>query len=178
MSVYSREEEYPARHPSAFKPVENPRQILLLILKSYYFVTDEYIARAAPAIGMREETLSGLIEALRKLRFDREEDMRNLQNRIYGQYYRCITLEKRMNGASDESGRYIAMKIRLERSQKRLRAMKKRLQNIRPGASNRQIALVLGIPKGTVDSNLSAIKINHREAWDDGNLDMLGPVKK
>jgi hypothetical protein len=52
------------------------------------------------------------------------------------------------------------MEERLERARKRYKAMRKRLGGIRMNASNRIVAEVLGIPKGTVDSGLFAIK-NH-----------------
>jgi hypothetical protein len=50
------------------------------------------------------------------------------------------------------------MKDRFERARKRFYKMKKRLGGMRMSASNRMIADVLGIPRGTVDSSLSVIK--------------------
>ena len=40
-------------------------------------------------------------------------------------------------------------------------SMKRRLEGIRFDATNRQIAEIMGIPKGTVDSNLHIV----RERW-------------
>ena len=50
------------------------------------------------------------------------------------------------------------MRKRLERAKKRIKAMRKRLNGMRLSASNRLIAEILGIPRGTVDSSLFAIK--------------------
>jgi hypothetical protein len=50
------------------------------------------------------------------------------------------------------------MKNRFERARKRFYTMRKRLEGMRLSASNRMIAEVLGIPRGTVDSSLFAIK--------------------
>jgi transposase len=50
------------------------------------------------------------------------------------------------------------MQKRLERAEKRLGNMKKTLKNLKGGASNRQVAKILGVPKGTIDSNIHAAK--------------------
>jgi hypothetical protein len=164
MEVHSREPEYaeapeyPETTAKVFRPVENPRQVLLLLLKSYFFVSDDYIEKAAPAIGIKRETLKHLVNNLRQLRHEREEEHEGLKERIYSQYYRCITFERRLNSAVPGSARYYTMRDRLERARKRLAAMRKRLGKIRVVASNRQVARILGVPKGTVDSNLHAAK--------------------
>jgi hypothetical protein len=46
----------------------------------------------------------------------------------------------------------------LEKSKLRIKALRKRLGAIRLDATNRQVAEILGVPKGTVDSSLYAIK--------------------
>jgi hypothetical protein len=55
-----------------FRPVTNPRQALILLLKSYSFISDDFIARAAPAIGMSKEALMQLVENLRAMRFEQD----------------------------------------------------------------------------------------------------------
>jgi hypothetical protein len=157
----SQEPDYPEQ-PPPLKPVSNPRQVLVLLLKSYYFVSEDFISRVAPAIGIKEEKLSRLIEELRKRRVKREEEIRTLQERIYTQYYRCLTLEKRINAAPEGSAYQERMKQYRERAEKRLAGMRRRLGSIRLDPSNRQVAEVLGIPKGTVDSNLHAVKLKWR----------------
>jgi DNA-directed RNA polymerase specialized sigma24 family protein len=159
MAVHSPEPEYlGSRRVRAFRPVNNRQQALLLLLKSYCIVSEEYIARAAPAIGIKKETLTRMIEELRKLRVGQDAQIRVLKEQIHAQYFRCITFEKRRNASSAGSGRRLIMQDRLNRAEKRLASMRKRLQRIKAGASNRQVARVLGIPKGTVDSNLHAAK--------------------
>jgi hypothetical protein len=159
MMVCSREPVYDQqRRP--LKPVPNPRQMLVLLLKSYYFVSDDFAIRVAPAIGMQEEALMRLINKLRRLRMEREEVIKSLRERIYIQYYRCISLEKRMNSYTEGSLGYAKCQIRLERTRKRLANMRKRFKLLRLDPSNLQLAQVLGLPKGTIDSNLFAIKAN------------------
>jgi RNA polymerase sigma factor (sigma-70 family) len=146
------------RNESSQQTVINPRQILFLLLKSYYFVSDDFLDRIAPRMGMEKEKLASMVNRLRELRIDREEEIRCLRERIHCQFYRCITFEKRLNAAPESSAHYAKMKSRLERARIRLTAMRKRLAGIRTDATNRQIAEVLGVPKGTVDSNLHALK--------------------
>jgi hypothetical protein len=147
----------PGRTPGQ-NPAINSRQILFLLLKSYYFISDDFLDRIVPIVGIKKKTLNNMINKLRELRSDREEEIRGLQERIYCQFYRCITFEKRLSAVQENSAHYAKMKSRVERARFRLTAMRKRLTGIRLNATNRQIAQVLGIPKGTVDSNLYMLK--------------------
>jgi hypothetical protein len=157
LMVHNSEPEY-LPPESSRQTVFTPRQILFLLLKSYYYISDDFLDRIAPRVGMEKEKLASLINRLRELRTDREEEIRRLQERTHCQFYRCITFEKRLNAAPENSAHYAKMKSRLERARIRLTAMRKRLAGIRTDATNRQIAEVLGIPKGTVDSNLHTLK--------------------
>jgi RNA polymerase sigma factor (sigma-70 family) len=156
MAVCETEPSYDITGPC--KPVSNPRQVLLLLLKSYYFLSEDFIDRVAPAIGMKKETLQCLVGQLRNLRIHRDEAIKDIQERIYSQYYRCIAFEKRMNAAPLGSARHEKLKTRLEKARKRLETMRKRFKRLRTEPTNQQVAQVLGIPKGTVDSNFFAIK--------------------
>jgi hypothetical protein len=165
MQVHNSEPEYlHSNSTSTLKPVTNPRQILMLLLKSYYFVSDDFLDRLAPSLGMEKDKLHAIVNDLRNLRTQREEEIRSLRERIHCQFYRCITFEKRLCAVPENSAHYAKMKSRLARARLRLAAMRKRLTGIRMGATNRQIAEVLGIPKCTVDSNMSALRssINQR----------------
>jgi DNA-directed RNA polymerase specialized sigma24 family protein len=157
------EPEY-SENPPVFKPVPNPRQVLILLLKSYYFISEDFISRIAPAIGVKKEKLLLLIDELRKRRLERDEEIRTLQERIHTQYYRCLTLTKRINAAPEGSVFRERMEQCRDRAKIRLEKMRKRLAAIRLEASNRQVAEVLGVPKGTVDSNLHAIKSKWKRA--------------
>jgi DNA-directed RNA polymerase specialized sigma24 family protein len=157
MAVCDQEPEYPeSRAP--IPPVPNPRQVLVLLLKTYFYLSEDFLSRAAPALGIEKEKLRHLVEELRALRLRRDEEIRGLRERIHCQYYRCIAFEKRMESLSEDSARYIKTGEKLVRARARLGTMKARLASIRVEATNRQIAEVLGIPKGTVDSNLYAVK--------------------
>jgi hypothetical protein len=147
---------------SAIKPVSNPRQTLILLLKTYFFLSEDQIARIAPAIGIEKAQLQRLIDELRRRRLDRDEELRGLNERIHCQYYRCIVLKKKLEVALEGSAQYEKIKGQLERAQTRYNTMKKRLASMNHYATNREVAEVLGIPKGTVDSSLYAIKQKYR----------------
>ena len=157
MSVSDAEPEYGGGE--AVSLISNPRQILILLLKSYYFVSDDFAARVAPIIGMEKETVKSLLDRLRKQRVRRDEAIRDLQERIHCQFYRCITYESRLRAMPADLACHAKMKARLERARLRLAAMKKRLAGIRTDATNRQISEILGVSKGAIDSNLHALRV-------------------
>jgi DNA-directed RNA polymerase specialized sigma24 family protein len=141
-----------------FRPAGKPRQILLLLLKSYYFISEDFIDKAAPAIGMERERLKHLIERLRNMRVQRDESIKNIQDRIHTLHYRCIAFERRMNTSLEGSAGYEKLKSRLERTRRRLVNMRNRFKRMRAQPTNQQVAQVLGLPKGTIDSNLFTVR--------------------
>jgi hypothetical protein len=157
MTAGDREPDYLEPGPAP-KPVSNPRQVLMLLLKSYHFVSDDFAARAAPALGMPKEKLFRLICDMRQQRARREEEIQGLRERIHCQYYRCVSYERRMYAAPEGSLKQATMARYLENGKKRLASMRRRLSRIRLDASNNQVAQVLKIPKGTVDSSLAILK--------------------
>jgi len=136
----------------------NPKQVLFLLLKSYFFVTNEFVEQVAKAIGMDASVVQGMIDELRKRRSEKEAEIMDLKERIHCQHYRCLAYEKRMLNAQPGTEHHEMMKRRLERAKKRYKTMRKRLCGMRMSASNRMIADILGIPRGTVDSSLFAIR--------------------
>jgi len=150
----------PLSEPVAIPTDIKPRQILLLLLKSYFFATDEFVSRVSHAIGMKTEIVMKMIDELRNLRSEKEREMLSLRDRVHCQYYRCLTYQKRMEAAQVGTEIRKKMEGRYQRAKIRALTMRKRLKKMRLGAPNRMIAEVTGIPKGTVDSSLFAIK-NH-----------------
>jgi hypothetical protein len=168
--VYSAEPEYPdTKSSGAFlKGIATPRQIVMLLLKSYYFVSDDFLNRIAAGIGIEKECIRNMIDKLRQRRIKKEEEIRGLQERIQGQYYRCLSFQYRLASACPGTAHYEKLKGRLERARKRFFGMRKRLEGIRVDATNRQIAEVMGIPKGTVDSNLHTVRARWRMEEEQG----------
>jgi hypothetical protein len=161
---------------SCFNPaplaVLKSRQVLMLILKSYYFLSDDFIDRIAPLAGISTEKLRKMIETLRVRRSRREEERRLIQERITTQFYRCIVLEKQLKALLPGTPRYGKVQIRLARTRTRLSGMRRRLARFKLSASHQQVAEILGISPGAVGSSLSMLKSH----W---GLDEEGrPVKK
>ena len=142
----------------SFKPVKKPQQVLILLLKSYSFVSDDFIVRVAPAIGISPDKLALMIDKLHELRKEHEEKLRNLQEKLNCQYYRCAVYRRQLESLPETAARRDTLRGRLERAQARYANIKQRLATINREASNSQIAKVLGIPKGTVDSSLYTLK--------------------
>jgi hypothetical protein len=59
------------------KQAKNPRQLLILILKCYCYVSDDFLERAAPMAGVTKEKLKELLLKMRELRAKRDEQIRN-----------------------------------------------------------------------------------------------------
>jgi len=76
-----------------------PRHLLLLLLKSYYFVSQELVRRVSRTIGIKPEIVLNMIDELKKLRSEKEASILSLRERLYCQHYRCLAYEKRMNSA-------------------------------------------------------------------------------
>jgi len=140
------------------KPVKNPRQSLILILKCYYCLSDDFLDRLAPRVGMKKERLKKMVESLRKQRTRRDEASHIMRENIHSQYYRCIVYENKLKSLTANSVTYLKVESQLQKARRRLEAMRGRLAKLRQEATNMQIANVLGVAKGTVDSNFYALK--------------------
>ena len=159
LTLFESEPEYCERRKDVSIPEDvNPRQILFLLLKSYFFVSDDFVKRVAKTINMKVDVVQNMIDELRKRRSDRDAEILGFRERLHCQHYRFISYQKRMISTQRGTEYHDRMRTRYEGARKRFYAMKKRLGGMRLSASNRMIAEVLGIPRGTVDSSLSAIK--------------------
>jgi DNA-binding NarL/FixJ family response regulator len=156
-AVHEEEEMYIEPEP-AFDKVSNPRQVLVLLLKSYRYMSPDFLERISPALNIKTEKLGELIDGLREIRLKREEDIRALQERIYTQFYRCMVVEKKIRNTPPDSERREKLRSRLIRGRKRLQSMRERLAGMKTGASNRQVAQVLESAKGTIDAHLFTVK--------------------
>jgi DNA-directed RNA polymerase specialized sigma24 family protein len=136
----------------------SPAQMLVVMLKSYYFVTDELVSKAAPVIGIDADVLGGMIDTLHRLRLKKEAQAAKLTSGIHRLYYRRLEYEKRIEAKFEDKTVCSAISARVERIRLRMDRMRKRLKAMRLEATNKEVAEVLGLPKGTVDSRLAIIK--------------------
>lgn len=136
----------------------HPKQTLMVLLKSYNAVSDELITRAAPVIGRSKEDLTAMIDELRKQRLEQDSEFHDLCERCYSQYVRCLSYERRLSAAEKDTPQHRQLTRQAGETRLRLARMRRRLKNMRIEASNRQVAAVMGIPKGSVDSGLNAFR--------------------
>jgi len=137
---------------------KNSRRILALILKCYYYISEDFAEKIAPVIGMDSRELLKMLSGIRKLRQERDDKLYEMKERLYRQFYRCIIYEKRLTIIKENTSAYNKLKKRLERARKLLEIMRYRITKIRMEATNSQVAQVIGISKGTVDASLSRLK--------------------
>jgi len=137
---------------------KNTRRILALVLKCYYFISEDFAEKIAPIIGMSYADLIDMINKLRKIRKKRDDEIYYLKERVYCQFYRCIIYDKRLTLMRENTTAQIKLKQRLEKARHRLEKMRQRIAAVRTEATNQQVADVIGIKKGTVDSSLYQLK--------------------
>jgi DNA-directed RNA polymerase specialized sigma24 family protein len=157
MYTYETPPEYVCEEAAVSQPV-NPRQLLILILKCCCYVSDDFLEKAAPRLGILPEELNRMVSSLKKLREKREQFNAELQEKANYQFYRCMYYEKRLKVLPENGITACRIKDRLNRGRERLLNIRQRLAKRLPDPSNRQIAKLLGLSKGTVDSVLYRLK--------------------
>jgi RNA polymerase sigma factor (sigma-70 family) len=149
--------------PPPITRIRNPRQILILLLKTCYTLSDDFIARIAPALGMSIEKIDRLVMELKELRAEQEQEIHDLRERVYSQFYRCLSFQSRADLSPPNSVREQRYTECLNRGIKRLNSMRETLRKHRADVTNEEIAKVLGISKGTVDASLFTVRKNYLE---------------
>jgi len=107
---------------------------------------------------MDSKELIEMLNKLRKIRQNKDDNIYLLKERIFCQFYRCIIYEKKLSLLRENTLAYKSQLRQLERARDRLDKMRDRLTRIRKEATHKQIAEVIGITKGTVDASLHRLK--------------------
>ena len=142
--------------PETEAPIKlnNPRQLLILILKCCSHVSTDFMEKVSPQLGIEAKVLGEMIDYLKEQRKKREMEIATLREKINRQFYHCILLEKKLQVITGDSAVAQRLKNQLEQGRDKLSKIRKRLTRRRIDPSNFQIAKLLGISKGTVDSVL------------------------
>jgi len=135
------------------------KRILALILKCYYYISDDFAEKIAPLIGIETEELKNKLNEIRDLRHIKDDKIFNMRESVYRQFYRCIVYEKRYSLTKENTVTHEKLKIRLEKARKRLEKMRGRMRKVRTEATNKEISEILGTTKGTVDAGLCRLKL-------------------
>ena len=137
---------------------KSPKQLLILVLKCYFYISDDFLERVSPILEIDSGELKQMVERIKLIRRKHDDLVYDMRERIYCQFYRCIIYEKKLSLIIENSTKEIKLKEKLANARKRLEKMRLRLTRVRTDATNREVASVMGISKGSVDSNLYILK--------------------
>jgi len=137
---------------------KNTRRVLTLILKCYYYVSDDFAEKIAPKLGIKKTELLDMLYKIRSSRQKKDDDIFLMKEGIHTQFIRCLVYERRLSYIEENANAYSQLKLKLKKARERLEKMRKRLTSIRTEATNKQIAEIIGISKGTVDASLHRLK--------------------
>ena len=129
------------------------RRILLLALKNAGQLDQSVLPWISGLTGIAEDHLAGLVERLRANLYKRELRLHSLyqrQNRILAKVF---LLQYDLVQEFDPARRS-ELALSLADARGKLRSVQRTIRRTRLHPSNREIAELLGIPKGTVDTSL------------------------
>ena len=160
------------------RKLKNPRQLLILILKCCSHVSTDFLEKVSPQLGIETKVLSEMIGYLKEQRKKREMELATLREKINRQFYRCILLEKKLQVMTMDNAAVQKIKKQLEQGRDKLSKIRRRLTRRRIEPSNFQIAKLLGISKGTVDSVLYNLRIRGALYPDNDQKDIEWPEER
>lgn len=134
------------------------RRFLALILKCYCYISDDFAEKVAPLIGIDKDELIEMINKIRLLRQKRDDDIYLMKEKVYCQFYRCIVYEKRLLLCTEDTTTYKRLQTQLKTARLKLEKMRAKLNLVKKEATNSQVAEVIGVCKGSVDSSLHKLK--------------------
>jgi hypothetical protein len=133
------------------------KRLLFLALKCSFDLSDAQVERLGEITGMGEEHLRTRIDALKSMARERIA-RRNLHMRVRDKVYAGLCYyEGRAKGECDPVKRE-EWETLADRFRTRLKRARERVNAVLADPTNEEIALVLGLPKGTIDSGLHYIR--------------------
>ncbi|UCF95805.1 MAG: hypothetical protein JSV89_11530 [Spirochaetaceae bacterium] len=129
------------------------RRILFLALKNARQLDEAGVAWISDLTGIGQDHLIGMIERLRASLYKRELRLHKLYYRQNRAFTKILLLQQELLWEVDP-GRKVELALSLCDLRKTLHGLQGRIRRVRLHPSNRQIAELLQIPKGTVDTSL------------------------
>lgn len=129
------------------------RRILLLALKNARQMDDHAVRRISALTGVGEDHLTRMIEQLREGLYKRELRLHKLYRRQNRILTRVFLLQRDLLWEADPETKS-AIAVSLWQLRGALRPVQRKIRRVRLHPSNREIAELLQIPKGTVDTSL------------------------
>ena len=141
----------PQLHPS------DRRSLLYLVLKCSRRLVQGDLAAAAEAAGVEPRRLAGLVDRLREGQEPVERRLAALRERRNRAFCEARLVEAELAGSPDP-GDAERLRLRLAAANRRMNAAVAQMARVRCDPTNREVARVLGVPKGTVDCGLFWLK--------------------
>jgi DNA-directed RNA polymerase specialized sigma24 family protein len=141
------------------------RNLLFLLLKCSRNLDPEKSAALAGLAGISPQRLAGLMSDLRLNRAPREERLEIFRRRRNGAFSMVRRLETELVLELDEDRRKELLG-KLQKARRRMRGAMDRMARVGLAPTNREIAGILGVPKGTVDSGLYWLKKKLARVYD------------
>ena len=144
-------------YPGIIRGKADSRHYILYILKQAVTVCEEDIVKAAAVTGYSYDWLEKKVCEIRSLLFKKGRRLTVLRERRNKAYYKLILLEEELHDSS-VSGTTDYCTERIARLKKTMRDAQTAISKIKLSPSNRELADIIRIPKGTVDSSLYSLK--------------------
>ena len=144
------------------------RNFLFLILKCSRTVAWQSVGALAETAGIEEQRLRGLISMLQEMRSRREKRLEIFRERRNRAFALARLLETELK-TETEPGKVTSLQEGLQRVRRRMHLAMQRMARVALSPTNREIAAVLGVPKGTVDSGLYWLKRKLALVYDPDN---------
>lgn len=133
------------------------RNLLFLVLKCSRNLDPEKSAALAGLAGVTPQRLACLMNELRQSRAPREDRLETFRRRRNGAFSQVRQLETELLTEVDENRRQ-ELQGKLQKARRRMRGAMDRMARVGLAPTNKEIARILGVPKGTVDSGLYWLK--------------------
>jgi RNA polymerase sigma factor (sigma-70 family) len=145
------------------------RNFLFLVLKCSRSLDEEIARPLASIAGITPEALLTLAAALRDMRRSREQRLETLRCRRNKAFSQIRLLEAELH-AETASERIAQLTRTLQRARSTMQSTASRMASVGISPTNLEIARILGIPKGTVDSGLYWLKKKLASVYDPDSL--------
>jgi hypothetical protein len=141
------------------------KRILYLALKNARHLDDAAVSWISAVTGIEEDHLIGMVERLRRNLYKRELRLHKLYRRQNKIFTKIFLLQQNLAWEFDPVAK-AEIALSLCDLRRRLRNLQQAVRRVRLHPSNREIAELLQVPKGTVDTSLYWL----RKQMSGGNL--------
>ncbi len=148
-------------HPqTSFEEIRNNRglkkRLLLLLLRESSRISESLLAHFTAITGYKREWIENKVEEVRKITFQLEGRRNICRHHRNQALFNSCCIHEELTYETEPEKREILLN-KLDREKQNLRKSEESLNKIPKSPTHLQIAHVLGIPKGTVDSGLHYI---------------------